>query len=402
MNVLFNQTSTFEQKTGVGHYAYQLRDHLTRAAGCRVSSFPADRWLKLDRRMRALWARLRSLRGSVKHPCNPLRLFGPLRGLGRACRNAYLRWIAWTHEQAFFGNRYDLYHEPNFIPFPSSLPTVTTLHDLSVVLHPEWHPDSRVRWYEANFPRSLKQSSHFVTVSDFTRQQVIQHLGIPRDQVTSVPNGYRPEFRPLPIAAVKEVLWRRQLPPRYLLYVGTIEPRKNVLTLMQAYVSLPEQVRCDWPLLLVGGWGWKVERERAYYEDVARHKGVHHTGYVPDEDLPALLNGARALVYPSKYEGFGLPPLEMLACGGAVLASRIPPIVEVASGAAHLVAPEDVDGWRDAMQKVVSDHDWWRELRRDAVTVAARFTWERSARETAKVYRRVLAAARNVAFARAA
>jgi len=299
-------------------------------------------------------------------------------------------WVDHLQRQTFFSNDFDLYHEPNFIPVPSSLPTVATIHDLSVLLHPEWHPAERLKWYEENFSLILDQATHLITVSEFTREQVIRLMGVSHDRVTSVANGPRPEFRPLTREIVAEVLRKKGLPSQYLLYVGTIEPRKNILRLMEAYISLSTELRREWPLVLVGNWGWHVEAVRAFYEEVAVHQGVRHLGYLADEDLPAIFNGARALVYPSLYEGFGLPPLEMMACGGAVLASRIPPHIEVTGGAAHLVAPEDTEGWRDAMAKVILDDDWHQELCAEGAARAKLFSWARAARETAQVYRSVL------------
>jgi alpha-1,3-rhamnosyl/mannosyltransferase len=308
-------------------------------------------------------------------------------------RRRYRSWTARSQRKVFFSDQFDLYHEPNFIPVPTSLPIVATVHDLSVLLHPEWHPAERVRWYEEEFARSLEQVDHIITVSEFTRGQVLRVLGLAGDRVTSVANGQRPEFRPVGREAVAEVLRRRRLSDQYLLYVGTIEPRKNILRLMQAYISLPSRLRRGWPLILVGGWGWNINAERAFYEEIASHEGVRHLGYLPDEDLPALFNGARALLYPSLYEGFGLPPLEMMACGGAVLASDIPPHVEVAGGAAHLINPEDIEGWRDAMANVILDYDWHKNLCARGLTRAQEFSWSRCAAETTQVYRRVLEAA---------
>jgi glycosyltransferase involved in cell wall biosynthesis len=391
MKVLFNRLSALDLKTGVGHYAQELSQCLSSLPACRLGLFPSERWLTWERRLRHSWQRLRALRFRQGRPWAPLGILWGLQGLERTLRRGYQELVSRYHRRLFFGNAFDLYHEPNFIPLPSSLPTVTTIHDLSVLLHPEWHPSARVQWYEDRFPQALKQSAHCITVSEFTRRQTLKHLGLSPDRVTCVPNGFRPEFRPLPADQVAHILRRRNLPPQYLLYVGTIEPRKNLLRLMKAYVSLPDELRRSWPLLLVGNWGWKVENERRYYHDVALRHGVRHVGYVPDADLPALYGGARALLYPSLYEGFGLPPLEMLACGGAVLASRIPPIVEVTAGAAQLIAPEDTEGWRQAMHKVLVDAEWWQELRQDAVATAQPFSWTKCAQRTSAVYRRVLA-----------
>lgn len=389
MKVLFNQLSTLEQKSGVGHYANQLRNHLLDVRGCQLTAFPFDRWLTWHRHLRRVWQGLRQLRTRI-HWLNPLAVLGGFGRVGARLRQWYEKWLSRLHHQAFFGDQFDLYHEPNFIPFPTSLPVIATFHDLSALLHPEWHPSARVKWFEDQMPLTLRQTTHYVTVSEFTRDQVIQHLDIAPERITAIPNGPRPEFQPLPPERVAAVLARRNLPSQYLLHVGTLEPRKNLVRLMQAYGMLPRELRQKWPLLLVGGWGWKVERIRQHYEDVARHEGVLHVGYVADEDMPAILNGARALVFPSLYEGFGLPPLEMLACGGAVLASRIPPIVEVAAGVAHFVAPEDTEGWRDAMHKVLADDDWWRQLRHHALATARSFSWQRTAERTAEVYRTVL------------
>src|SRR5262249_43707505 len=188
-----------------------------------------------------------------------------------------------------------------------------------VVLHPEWHPAARVTHYERHLPRVLGQARHFLTVSEFTRQELIKTLNVPAERVTRVYNGIRAGLTERPPDEVARILKGLHLPPRYLLYVGTIEPRNNLLTLLRAYCSLPDRLRGEWPLLLAGSWGWNVGDVRDYWQREARHRGVVHVGYVAEEHLGAVYGGARALAYPSLYEGVGLPPGEMRACGGAVL-----------------------------------------------------------------------------------
>jgi glycosyltransferase involved in cell wall biosynthesis len=404
MKVLFNQWSTVGPKTGIGHYTYQLMAHLRQMPGVSVDVHPSDVWIATDRRLRSLATRMRIVDTSATQdpqPGTPPKPpIGTLRWAVRRAQGVVRRfhdcWLDRSRRQQFFAAKHDLYHEPNFIPVDSSLTTVTTLHDLSVLLHPQWHPRSRIEWYEKGFPKAIARSSHFIAVSEFTRRQVIQHLGVPADRVTCVHNGTRPEFRPLPDAMVAETLKKLGLPAQYLLYVGTIEPRKNLLRLMQAYCALPDSVRDGCPLVLVGQWGWNVAGEREYYQNEASRRGVRLVGYLDDEVLPAVFNGARALVYPSLYEGFGLPPLEMLACGGAVLGSNIEPIVEVVENHGDLTHPEDVDGWRDAMQRVIVDDDWRRQLQQGAVEAASRFTWKRSAEQTVEAYRVALHGAKAV------
>src|SRR5205085_1100038 len=167
---------------------------------------------------------------------------------------------------------------------------------------------------------------------------------------------------------------------------GTIEPRKNVLTLLRAYCGLPAPLRERYPLVLAGGWGWKADDVASYFEATAKHRGVVRLGYVPETALGALYNGARLLAFPSIYEGFGLPPVEMMACGGAVLASTASAVAEVAGGVAQLLEPHDVEGWREALRQILSDDDVWQGLRRGAVEHACSFTWDRCATDTLRVY----------------
>jgi alpha-1,3-rhamnosyl/mannosyltransferase len=246
-----------------------------------------------------------------------------------------------------------------------------------------------VAHFERHFVRGLDRCDHFLAISDFGRQEVIDTLGIAPDRVTRTYMGIRPGLGPLSPAKVQEVLHELELPPKYLLYLGTIEPRKNLLMLLQAYSALPAVIRARWPLLMVGNWGWNSADVAAYLQNEARHRGVIHLGYVKERHLPAIYNGARALVYPSLYEGFGLPPIEMMACGGAVLASTAGALQETVGSKAHLIAPLDRAGWRDAMLKVALDDDWCDLLRQGTVSVSERFTWERCASDTLRVYRRM-------------
>jgi alpha-1,3-rhamnosyl/mannosyltransferase len=392
MRVIVNELPALTQKTGVGHYTSEvLRCMRARAGNDGIDSFPTGGMRALCR----LGYRTRSrLVPACDKPGTPP---GALRSAVGRCRAQLVEKLR-TAKQTVLArhfrsivkhNRYDLYHEPNYISLPSDCPTVVTVHDLSIIQHPEWHPADRVSHFEQHFPRVLERSVHFLTDSEFSRQEMIRALGIGPAKVTRIAMGIRPGLRPLPPAELSQSLRRLQLPSRYLLYVGTIEPRKNVLLLLRAYCALPAPLRSRWPLLLVGGWGWNSTPVAEYWHNEARHKGVLHLGYVADEHLAAVYQGARALVYPSLYEGFGLPPLEMLACGGAVLASTAGALEETLGTQAHLVPAEDFDGWRAALARVLTDADWWRELRRGATAMARPYTWERCADETLQVYRRL-------------
>ncbi len=395
MRVLVNELSAQGARTGVGHYTAQLLRCLrAQVPPDYVEGFPGPG----VQNRRAAWQRLRSrLLPASKAAADKT-------PTGRPADSPRRGWRAWCAAKAgeltgawlaaelrFRGRRgaFDLYHEPNTIPLAVDLPTVVTIPDLSVLLYPHWHPAARVAEHDARFQKGLAQARHVIAISEFSRQEIINKLGLRPEQVTRTYMGVRPGLGPMADGDVQIVLRRLGLPPCYFLYLGTIEPRKNVMTLLRAYVKLPGEVRERFPLLLVGGWGWNSADVADFLDEEGRHRGVVTVGYLPEEDLGAILNGARALVYPSFYEGFGLPPVEMMACGGAVICSTAGALVETAGGRAHLVEPLDEEGWREALHRAATQDDWLAELRRGAAAAVRHFTWDRCAADTLAAYRAV-------------
>ena len=284
MRVVINQQAALGRRTGIGHYTAELLRCLRRQTPPGTISVFPGRFLH---RVRTAWDWLmRRLARSGSGGGGAPRVFGG-RGWVRAAFTRYFQVLSRLRGA-------ELYHEPNFLPIPTDLPTITTLHDLSVVLHPEWHPADRIAHFEKHLASGLRQSVHFLAISDYARRELIDTLGIAPERITRTYMGIRPGLGPLPEERIRPVLQRLKLPPRYLLYLGTIEPRKNVLRLLRAYCSLPGEVRERWPLLLVGGWGWNAGDVAAYLNDEARHRGVMHLGYVADDDVPALYNGTGA------------------------------------------------------------------------------------------------------------
>jgi alpha-1,3-rhamnosyl/mannosyltransferase len=383
MRVLFNGASAIRPKTGVGH----TTAHLHRALAA-VS--PADTfWLYPGEQARNLAARFFKPPVQPTGSVSPPKPGRPARLKNLVNRVARLGYTAHFHAAARLG-RFDLYHEPNLVPFRVPLPTVVTVHDLSVILFPQWHPADRVKRYEQAFARGIAAAAHILVDSHAVRAETIRVLGLCPDRVTTVHCGIGPSFRPQSPGEVATVRERLGLPPRYLLYVGTVEPRKNLTTLLRAFCDLPAGLREACPLVLGGAWGWKSEAERELFEAEARHRGVRYLGYVADEDLPGLYAGAEALFYPSHYEGFGLPPVEMMACGGAAVVSTADTIREVVGPQALQLDPNDLPGWREAMRHAIIDREFLTPFRRGAVAHAGKFTWENAARMTLGVYRRVL------------
>ena len=386
MRVVINGLAALKPKTGVGHHVAQVASHLMAAyPDDQFALYPGDRLGQLISRF--VHGEQKSKPAKAAAPRKPSRVKSSFKGAAKS----FGKFASSAHFMGYvrtFG--FDLYHEPNFVPYRCELPTVVTVHDLSVVRHPEWHPIDRVRFHDRYFARGLERSSHVIVVSEAVRQEVIEEFGIAPHRVSTTYNGVSEAFRvhsPQEIATARR---RMNLPDRFFLCVGTIEPRKNIGTVLRAFADLPASVRESCPLLLAGPWGWKADADRTLFEDIARPLGARHLGYVPDADLPALYAAATALVYPSHYEGFGIPPVEMLASGGAVLASTATAIREVVSSHGWFVAPDDLTGWRDSMLRVVNEPEFLDELRRGGPEHARRFTWEQAARDTHAVYRSVL------------
>jgi alpha-1,3-rhamnosyl/mannosyltransferase len=382
MRIVLNILETLKPKTGIGHYTARLYAALARhLPNESLHAFPTGQVAATVRRWQKSAGGSPTSRSGWLRPLSVIKsgLKGTAKRTARAALGSLFR-------AACRSNGFDLYHEPNFIPFDCDAPTVITVHDLSVLLHPEWHPADRVRLYERHFQNGLSRAAHIITDTHFLRDQVHEHLGVARDRVTAVPLGVGNEYGATTTDDIAALRRRRKLPERYLLFVGTIEPRKNLAMLIRSYCDLPGALRDTCPLVLAGSWGWKSDDVAELYHNEARAKGVHHLGYVADEDLPALYAGARALVYPSLYEGFGLPPLEMLASGGAVIASTADVHREVLGRSAHFLDPNDRTGWRNAMSRAITDDAWLAHIRWGGAARAAQFTWDRCAAGTAAVY----------------
>ena len=281
---------------------------------------------------------------------------------------------------------YAVYFEPNHVPVPCEGLTVTTCHDLSVLEHPEWHPADRVARWGADMPAALAATDRWLADSEFTRGRMIELLGVRPDRVDTVHLAARPLPYPGP-GDLPELRGRLGLPKRYLLHLGTLEPRKNLPALLDAWAQLDQATRDEAKLVFAGGTGWG---SRDYWRRMLTHDmsaEVLTTGYIDDAVAAALLAGAEAVVIPSFYEGFGLPILEAMACGTPVICSTAGSFDEVADQAADRLSPTDTAGWASAMDKALTDSDWRQMRRRQGLDRVKTFTWRKTARQTAEILR---------------
>ena len=289
-------------------------------------------------------------------------------------------------------DRLDLIHGPvNVLPLLAPCPGVVTVHDLAFLAYPETHGAARRRYLALLTALSARRAARVIAVSAFTRDELVRRLGTPAEKVSVVHNAVDPRFRPLPAVDVARFRAERGLPARAVLAVGTLEPRKNLAGLLHAFARLAPELGEEVGLVVVGGRGWLYGETLALVERLGLARRVRLAGHVPDAELPLWYNAAEVFVYPSLYEGFGLPPLEALACGTPTVTSAAASLPEVVGDAAILAAPADPDALAAALARVLADPALRATLRDRGLRRASGFTWARVAAATRAVYDEVLA-----------
>lgn len=305
------------------------------------------------------------------------------------------RRIVWEQTRlAALARSLDLLHGLAFaLPLACACPAVVTVHDLSFFRYPEaFRRFNRV--YLSWMTRvATRKAARVIAVSESTRQDVLTYCGVAAERVVVVPNGVAAEFHPADPQAAAAFRQRKGLPERYILFLGTLEPRKNLERLLEAYALLVRgHAAGSAPpaLVIAGGRGWFYETIFARAARLGLTERVIFPGFVPADELPWWYRAAELFVYPSLFEGFGLPVLEAMACGVPTITSNVSSLPEVVGDAAVLVAPEDTEALADAMARVLAEPTLAARLREAGLRRAARFSWSRTAAETAAVYRAVL------------
>jgi alpha-1,3-rhamnosyl/mannosyltransferase len=267
---------------------------------------------------------------------------------------------------------------------------ISTLHDLSFVHYPETQPKERLKHLDRYLPHTLARAAYIITDSEEVRREAIGHFGLDATRVTAIHLGVDPIFAPREEAACRAVLASRGLRyGGYVLSVGTLEPRKNLVAAIRAFEALPERIRGGTSLVIAGQRGWLSGDIERLIRSGEVAGWLRFLGFVPQEELPVIYAGARLFVYPSRYEGFGLPVVEALASGVPVITSSVSCLPEIAGDAADLVHPDDIDGLRNSMNRLLEDEGHRVELRARGIQRAKRFSWQRCAEETVAIYRRV-------------
>ena len=378
MRVAFDYTSAIYQRAGVGRYTRSLAAELDP--------------LLIDDDDFVLWYTSAS-RSRLSAPGIGGAFHGSIRRIPLSPRAAAIAWQRMRMPlpiDRLIGSP-DVLHEPDFVAPPTTAPMIATIHDLSYLVVPEFaHPNLK-KYLESAVPRTLKRAKHVIAVSEITRQDIIERYNVAPEQVTTIYNGVDGWFYEPDSAAVERALEHFGLRRPYFIIVGTVEPRKNHLALLRAFATLSEK-RKDVSLAIVGSPGWLSDPIVAEIEKSAMTMPVRYLRFVDDTWIPALYAGSTALVAPSWYEGFGLPVLEAMACGAAVITSDRGALPEVTGGHAILVPPGDIEALAESMERLLDDSVLRANLIKHGRTHAASFSWKVAAEAHVKLYREISAA----------
>ena len=357
-----------ELLTGIGHYTLELAQHLASNSDTDSVQVVSPRSFVASLQLQTQATRnLQFVRARV----------GPISR----------RW--WSIGLPRYVRRHgiELFHGTNFeVPLGKVCPTVLTIHDLSMLLHPQTQEKRLVRRAQRRFRTMARAATMIVTPTQTVRDEIHEHLQIPLDRIVVVSEAARRCFRPLELTQTAAVRTRFGIRDEFLLFVGTVEPRKNLNTLLKAFEHVIQTRGRPVQLVITGRKGWLVDDLLHSLKRSPAAKQLTLTGYLSDEDLSALYSACSAFVYPSIYEGFGLPPLEAMACGAPVIASRIPSIEEVTGSAARLVDPESAPDLARAITDVLESETTKAGMSSAGIARAKEFSWSQAADLTRQVY----------------
>ncbi len=306
---------------------------------------------------------------------------------------ARILWEQFVQPFALRRERIDLYHALAFAgPVAISTPWVVTIYDLSFALYPQSFKTANRIYLTWAVRDAVRRADRIIAISASTQRDLVRIFGVAPDKIAVVYCGLNPAFAPAPREQVEAFRAQRGLPDRFILHVGTLEPRKNIARLIHAFADAKRRAHLPHRLILVGARGWKYADVDAAIAEENVADDVILAGYVPQDELPCWYRAADLFAYPSLYEGFGLPPLDAMACGTPVITSDASSLPEVVGDAGLVIAPDDTDGLADAIARVLSDRTLCEQMSARGLEQAAKFSWARAARETINVYRSIMGA----------
>ncbi len=366
MHVGIDARLVYYTRAGIGEYTLRLTQALAEA-------FPQDRFVLLqDRRQQQKLIGAGNVRVAYSQVPSHHTL-----------EQVLLPWV-------IGGLNVNLFHSPDFVPpLRYKGRSVITIHDLAFLIYPHFLTKDGARYY-GQIDRAVRRADHIIAVSHSTKNDLVRMLGVAEERITVIHEAADPRMRPIPRAeALQRVQALYGVPDDFILFVSTIEPRKNVGGLLRAYRRLRDDYRLTPALVLAGSPGWLNDDVHALVNQLNLKEHTYFLGRVETNDLPYLYNAARCLVHPAFYEGFGLTPLEAMACGTPTIVSNVSSLPEVVGDAALLVDPNQDEEITVALWRILTDKDLAASLRMKAQQRAASFSWRRAAEQTMAVYRKV-------------
>jgi len=285
-----------------------------------------------------------------------------------------------------FTPQYDLYWQPNFIPNEGikAEKIVTSVHDFSFILYREFHPKERIEHFDNHFFQNLERSNMIITGSNYSKEEILERTEFKKEQVKVIYHGIDHNL----FKIYQEPKVDFELPRKYILSVGSIEPRKNLIGLLKAYALLEDKLKAEYKLVLVGFKGWENREIMKIIKE--NEKSIFYLGFITDEELAKVYNLASLFVFPSFYEGFGLPPLEAMACGTPVISSNSSSLPEVGGDAVVYCDPNNSSDIKEKISIVLNDKNLQKEMIDKGLQQAKKFSWEKSAKEHTRVFKEVL------------
>jgi glycosyltransferase involved in cell wall biosynthesis len=300
-------------------------------------------------------------------------------------------WTLLVFPRALKEDGVDLAHTQYTTPLQSPCPVVTTVHDISFRLYPEWFPRKHRVLLNLTVPGAMRRARTVITDSNSSRRDILRVYGLPPEKVAAIPLAAGPEFQPVPRREAQEIVRARLgIAQPYVLSVSVLQPRKNLALLIEAFARAMRIAPLPHKLVLTGKRGWGVEDLLRLAARLGISDAVHLTDYVSDSDLPALYSAADAVAYPSLYEGFGLPPLEAMSCGAPTLVSDAPCMPEIAGDGAWVLPVIDAAPWGEALARLLTDPELRAHWSRRGMARAAEFDWARTAAATRHEYAKAL------------
>ncbi|AME22839.1 glycosyltransferase family 4 protein [Burkholderia sp. PAMC 26561] len=390
MKLLFDLNSLRPPRSGVGYYTQHLLEGLTDTRDVQgLAGWVGTQLFEGERLQELINQRVPLSKGVQFSEGIRAKVMQKARSLPGLYRSrTILRAVLSRELRDEYARRGFIYHETNFVASRYKGPTVLTIHDLSHRRHPEFHPRVAVEYLDREIPKSLRQAQVVIADSHYTKNDIVEIYGVPESKVVTIHLGVEPAFQPYPEEMCADALAQLGLKHRgFVLSVCTLQPRKNLLRLAEAFARLPADMRSAFPLVLIGADGWHNAALMRVIEPLARDNQVVMPGYVPRENLLKLYASAALFAYPSLFEGFGLPVAEAMASGVPVLTSNNTSLPEVSAGATWEVDPYSIDDIAAGMERLLGDPALRDELIARGLRRAAELTWDATVAQTCAVYR---------------